>query len=97
VNTMVVVTQAESTTALVRWAARLAVMRGESLTVLCCLLGEPILPLEPVSAKHPEGAEEMLWLAAEAISEIQDMEIPLLVMRHPAAARAIIDEIQERR
>ena len=94
---MVVVTQAESTTALVRWAARLAVMRGESLTVLCCLLGEPILPLEPVSAKHPEGAEEMLWLAAEAISEIQDMEIPLLVMRHPAAARAIIDEIQERK
>jgi uncharacterized hydrophobic protein (TIGR00271 family) len=72
-------------------------MRGESLTVLCCLLGEPILPLEPVSAKHPEGAEEMLWLAAEAISEIQDMEIPLLVMRHPAAARAIIDEIQERK
>ena len=96
-NTMVVVTQAESTTALVRWAARLAVMRGESLTVLCCLLGEPILPLQPVSAKHPEGAEEMLWLAAEAISEIQDMEIPLLVMRHPAAARAIIDEIQERK
>jgi uncharacterized hydrophobic protein (TIGR00271 family) len=72
-------------------------MRGESLTVLCCLLGEPILPLQPVSAKHPEGAEEMLWLAAEAISEIQDMEIPLLVMRHPAAARAIIDEIQERK
>ncbi|MGB6380664.1 MAG: DUF389 domain-containing protein [Syntrophobacteria bacterium] len=93
---MVVVTQAESTTALVRWAARLAIMRGESLTVLCCLLGEPILPLEPVSAKHPEGAEEMLWLAAEAISEIQDMEIPLLVMRHLAPARAIIDAIQER-
>jgi len=93
---MVVVTQAESTTALVRWAARLAIMRGESLTVLCCPLGEPILPLEPVSAKHPEGAEEMLWLAAEAISEIQDMEVPLLVMRHPAPARAIIDAIQER-
>ncbi len=93
---MVVVTQAESTTALVRWAARLAIMRGEPLTVLCCLLGEPILPLEPVSAKHPEGAEEMLWLAAEAISEIQDMEIPLFVMRHPAPARAIIDAIQER-
>ncbi len=93
---MVVVTQAESTTALVRWAARLAIMRGETLTVLCCLLGEPVLPLEPVSAKHPEGAEEMLWLAAEAISEIQDMEIPLLVMRHLAPARAIIDAIQER-
>jgi uncharacterized hydrophobic protein (TIGR00271 family) len=38
----------------------------------------------------------MLWLAAEAISEIQDMEIPLFVMRHPAPARAIIDAIQER-
>jgi uncharacterized hydrophobic protein (TIGR00271 family) len=93
---MVVVTQAESTTALVRWAARLAIMRGEPLTVLCCLLGEPVLPLEPVSAKHPEGAEELLRLAAEAISEIQDMEIPLLVMRHPAPAKAIIDVIQDR-
>ena len=95
-NTMVVVTQAESATALVRWAARLAKMRGESLTVLCCLLGEPVLPLEPVSAKHPEGAEELLRLSAEAISEIQDMEVPLFVMRHPAPARAIIDAIQER-
>ena len=94
---MVVVTQAESTTALVRWAARLAIMRGESLTVICCLLGEPILPLQPVSAKHPEGAEEMLWLAAEAISEIQDMEIPLLVMRHPAPAKAIINAIEDRK
>jgi uncharacterized hydrophobic protein (TIGR00271 family) len=72
-------------------------MRGESLTVICCLLGEPILPLQPVSAKHPEGAEEMLWLAAEAISEIQDMEIPLLVMRHPAPAKAIINAIEDRK
>jgi uncharacterized hydrophobic protein (TIGR00271 family) len=93
---MVVVTQAESTTALVRWAARLAIMRGESLTVICCLLGEPILPLQPVSAKHPEGAEEILWLAAEAISEIQDMEVPLFVMRHPAPAKAIINAIEDR-
>jgi uncharacterized hydrophobic protein (TIGR00271 family) len=56
-------------------------MRGESLTVLCCLLGEPILPLEPVSAKHPEGAEEMLWLAAPAkaiINAIEDRKIELL-------------------
>jgi uncharacterized hydrophobic protein (TIGR00271 family) len=71
-------------------------MRGESLTVLCCLLGEPTLLLEPVTAKHPEGTEELLRVAAEAISEIQDMEIPLFVMRHPAPARAIIDAIQER-
>jgi uncharacterized hydrophobic protein (TIGR00271 family) len=93
---MVVVTQAESATALVRWAARLAKMRGESLSVLCCLLGEPILPLEPVSAKHPEGVEELLQVASEAVGEIQDMEVPLFVMRHTAPARAIINVIQER-
>jgi uncharacterized hydrophobic protein (TIGR00271 family) len=93
---MVVVTQAESATALVRWAARLARIRGETLTVLCCLLGEPILPLEPVSAKYPEGAEELLQVASEAVSEIQDMEIALFVMRHTAPARAIIDVIQNR-
>jgi uncharacterized hydrophobic protein (TIGR00271 family) len=93
---MVVVTQAESATALVRWAARLAKMREESLTVLCCLLGEPILPMEPVSAKHPEGAEELLQVASEAVGEIQDMEVALLVMRHTAPARAIIKIVQER-
>jgi uncharacterized hydrophobic protein (TIGR00271 family) len=93
---MVVVTQAESATALVRWAARLARMRGETLTVLCCLFGEPILPLEPARAKHPEGAEELLQVASEAVSEIQDMEVPLFVMRHTAPAKAIIDVIQER-
>ncbi len=95
-NTMVVVTQAESATALVRWAARLAKMRGETLTVLCCVLGEPILALEPVSAKHPKGAEELLKVASEAVSEIQDMEVPLFVMRHTAPARAIIDVIQDK-
>jgi uncharacterized hydrophobic protein (TIGR00271 family) len=93
---MVVVTQAEAATALVRWAARLAKMREETLTVLCCLLGEPILPLEPVSAKHPEGAEELLQVASEAVSEIQDMEVPLFVMRNPAPARAIIKVVQEK-
>jgi uncharacterized hydrophobic protein (TIGR00271 family) len=71
-------------------------MRGESLTVVCCLFGEPTLPLEPARAKHPEGAEELLQVASEAVSEIQDMEVPLFVMRHTAPARAIIDVIQER-
>jgi len=85
---MVVVTQAESATALVRWAA--------SLTVLCCLLGEPIIPLEPVTAKHPEGTEELLRVAAEAISEIQDMEVPLFVMRYLAPVKAIINVVQDR-
>ena len=94
--TMVVVTQAESATALVRWAARLAKMREESLTVLCCLLGEPVLPIEPVGTKYPEGAEELLQVASEAVGEIQDMEVPLLVMRHTAPARAIIKIVQER-
>jgi uncharacterized hydrophobic protein (TIGR00271 family) len=96
VNTMVVVTQAESATALVRWAARLAKMRGENLNVLCCLLGEPILALEPVSAKHPEGAEELLQVVSEVVGEVQDMEVPLFVMRHPNPARAIIEVIQDK-
>jgi uncharacterized hydrophobic protein (TIGR00271 family) len=93
---MVVVTQAESATALVRWAARLAKMRGENLNVLCCLLGEPILALEPVSAKHPEGAEELLQVVSEVVGEVQDMEVPLFVMRHPNPARAIIEVIQDK-
>jgi uncharacterized hydrophobic protein (TIGR00271 family) len=33
----------------------------------------------------------------EAISEIQDMEVPLFVMRHPAPAKAIINAIEDRK
>jgi uncharacterized hydrophobic protein (TIGR00271 family) len=96
VNTMVVVTQVESAKALVRWAARLAKVRGETLTVLCCLLGEPIVPVESVSAEHPEGAEELLQVVSDAVSEVKDMEVPLFIMRNPRAARAIIEVIQDK-
>jgi len=96
VNTMVVITQAESATALVRWAARLAKMREESLIVLCCIFTEPILPPEPVTAKDREGTEELIKVAAEAVSEIQDVKVKVLMMRHPTPAKTIIEEIQER-
>ena len=95
-NTMVVITQAESATALVRWAARLAKMREESLIVLCCIFTEPILPPEPVTAKDREGTEELIKVAAEAVSEIQDVKVKVLMMRHPTPAKTIIEEIQER-
>jgi hypothetical protein len=95
-NTMVVLTQTESATALVRWAARFAQIRNTPLTVLCCLFGEPSLPIEPVTAEHPLGSEELLKVAAEAISEIQDMEIHLFVTRHPDPAQAIIKEVKDR-
>ncbi len=95
-NTMVVITQAESATALVRWAARLAKMREESLIVLCCIFTEPILPPEPVTAKDREGTEELIKAAAEAVSEIQDVKVKVLMMRHPTPAKTIIEEIQER-
>jgi hypothetical protein len=40
-STMAVVTQAESAPAVIRWAARFAKIRGDSLTVIGCLLGQP--------------------------------------------------------
>ncbi|MGW8208662.1 MAG: TIGR00341 family protein [Syntrophobacteria bacterium] len=96
-NTMVVLTQRESAKALVRWAARFAQIRNTHLTVLFCLFGEPSLPAEPVTAEHPAGSEELLQVAAEAISEIQDREVHLFVTRHPDPAQAIIKEIQDRK
>ena len=82
-NAMVVLTQVESATSLVRWAARFAQMRNTSLTVLLCLFGEPSLPWEPVTTEHPAGSEELLQVATEALSEIQDVENHLFVIRHP--------------
>jgi uncharacterized hydrophobic protein (TIGR00271 family) len=96
-STMVVVNQAESAKALVRWAARIAQMRKTPLTVLCCLSGEPILPIEPVPAEHPAGSEELLRVAAEAISEIQNGEVSIFVMRHPDPAQAVMEEIKEKK
>lgn len=40
-STMAVVTQAETAQAVIRWAARFAKMRDDSLTVFCCLIGAP--------------------------------------------------------
>jgi uncharacterized hydrophobic protein (TIGR00271 family) len=96
-NTMVVLSQKESATALVRWAARFAQIRNTHLTVLFCLFGEPSLPAEPVTAEHPAGSEELLQVATEAISEIQDREVHLFVTRHPDPAQAINKEIQDRK
>ena len=95
-KTLVVLTQVESAAPLVRWAGRSAHIRNPPLTVLFCLFGEPSLSWEPVTAEHPSGSEELLQVAAEAISEIQDMEIHLFVTRHPDPAQAIINEIKER-
>ena len=95
-NTVVVVTQVESAVALVRWAARFAQIRKTHLTVLFCLFGEPSLPWEPVTTEHPMASEELLQVAAEAISEIQDMQVHLFVTRHPDPAQAIIKEVDDR-
>jgi uncharacterized hydrophobic protein (TIGR00271 family) len=95
-NTMAVVTQADSAVAVVRWAARLAKMRDESLIVLCCIFAEPILPPEPVTEMDRQGPEELIWVVAEAVSEIQDVKIKVLMMHHPNPARTIIKEIQDR-
>ena len=43
-STMAVVTQAETAQAVIRWAARFAKMRDDSLTVFCCLIGTPVMP-----------------------------------------------------
>ncbi|MEJ2235522.1 MAG: DUF389 domain-containing protein [Syntrophobacterales bacterium] len=95
-NTMAVVTQADSAVAVVRWAARLAKMRDESLIVLCCIFAEPILPPEPVTEMDREGPEELIRVVAEAVSEIQDVKVKVLMMHHPNPARTIIEEIQDR-
>lgn len=95
-NTMAVVTQADSAVAVVRWAARLAKMRDASLIVLCCIFAEPILPPEPVTEMDREGPEELIRVAAEAVSDIQDVKVKVLMMHHPNPARTIIEEIQDR-
>jgi uncharacterized hydrophobic protein (TIGR00271 family) len=93
---MVVLTQVESAKSLVRWAARFAQLRKTPLIVLCCLFGEPSLPIEPVTVEHPANSEELLQVATEVIGEIQEMEISLFVTRNPDPAQTIIKEIKDR-
>ena len=82
-STMAVVTQAESAPAVIRWAARFAKMRGDSLTVIGCLFGQPITAAAPVNTEHPETTEELIQTAAEAMAEIDDLKVQLLLMRNP--------------
>jgi len=52
-GTMAIVTQAESAPAVVRWSARFAKMRGDSLTVIGCLFDQPITAAAPVNLEQP--------------------------------------------
>lgn len=96
-GTMAIVTQAESAPAVVRWAARFAKMRGDSLTVLGCLFGQPIMAAAPVNLEQPEETDELAQTAAQALAEIQDLKVELLLMRNPKPARAIVQEVQKRK
>jgi uncharacterized hydrophobic protein (TIGR00271 family) len=93
--TMAVVTQAETAPAVIRWTARFSKMRDDSLTVLCCLIGDPVTPVAPVDSESPEEAQELIHAAAGAVNEIDDQKIQFLWMRHAKPARTIIQEIQK--
>ena len=94
-STMVVVSQAESAAAVVRWAARFAKMRNNSLTVLCCLFGDPVKPVARFDLESPGTTEELIKTTAKAIREIDQQGIELLWMRHPKPARTIIQKVQK--
>jgi uncharacterized hydrophobic protein (TIGR00271 family) len=89
-STMAVVTQAKTAPAVIRWAARFAKMRDDSLTVLCCLFGEPVMP---VASEQPEKTDDLIQRAAKITREIEEIEVQILWMRHPKPARTIIQEI----
>jgi hypothetical protein len=72
-------------------------MRGDSLTVIGCLFGQPITAAAPINPEHPETTEELIQTAAEAMGEIDDLKVQLLLMRNPKPARTIIQEIQKRK
>ena len=96
-GTMAVITQAKSAAAVVRWAARFAKMHKDSLTVLCCLFGEPVTPIAPIDSKLPEEAEALIQAATNATNEIEGQDVQLLWMRHAKPARAVIQQIQKKR
>ena len=79
-STMAVVTQAKSAAAVIRWAARFAEMRNDSLTVLCCEFGQQVMPATAVNLKQPEPAGEFVQAATAAIGEIRDIEVKLFCL-----------------
>ena len=94
-NTMAVVTQAETAPSVIRWAARFAKMRGDSLTVLCFLFGEPAVPATPVNFEQPEETNELVQTAAKTIREIEDQEVQIFWIRNHKHARIVIQQIQK--
>ena len=96
-STMAVVTQTESAPAVIRWAARFAKMREDSLTVLCFLFGEAVMPATPVNLDQQTETNELVPIAAELSREIVDQDVQVLWMRNPKHSRIIIQEIQKRK
>ena len=70
-------------------------MQGGALTVISCFFDQPITAATPVNLEQPEEADELLQIAAEALAEIDDLKVQLLLMRNPQPARAIVQEPQK--
>ena len=78
-STMAVVARTESAPAVVRWAARFAKMRGDSLTVIGCLFGQPITAAAPINPEHPETTEELSpELLARGAPTVIDLAVAFL-------------------
>ncbi|MBW2410343.1 MAG: universal stress protein, partial [Deltaproteobacteria bacterium] len=96
-TTMAVVTQENSAPAVVRWAARFAQMRGDTLIVIYCLIeDQPQIPLTPVYDQHELIKPVLLQTNNEIIGEFEELKIEFFVMRHPDPAKVIIQEIKDR-
>ncbi len=94
-NTMIIVTTAESAAPVIRWGARIAQVAGHSLMVLSCFFDKPPSPISPLDAKPEWHAEPLVRHARAALDELDAPIVEHFILSSPNPAPAIIEAITQ--
>ncbi len=94
-SVLVVVTRPESAAPVIRWGARLAIRAESPLKVLCCIFDTPHFPSTPAARKPELTKSPLVRQAAEAMGDLQGVEVEHLAIGNTNPAQAIIKMIQE--
>lgn len=94
-KSLVVVSYPAKASVVIRWAARFASIRGDSLTILCCEFGSTEKPPATLPEESGPNEPELIRNAREAAGEITEIQVEILTMCHPRPSQAIADHIED--
>ena len=94
-KTMLMINDAETGKALIRWASQLSGSHFGQMTFVCCFTGHPITPMKQVTAERVISGAGLLRVVHEMLIASGLKHPNLMELRHPAPVTAILDALEE--